>query len=204
MNRFLIPMAAFALLVVVLAIGINRAPEKSVIASALLDKPAPEFVLPQLGDAPSFDSRTMRGRWYLLNVWGTWCVECRAEHEMLLEIARSGRAPLVGLNWKDEDQLAIQWLQDLGNPYEHVALDREGRVAIDFGVYGAPETFLIDPAGTVVYKHVGPLTPEVWQRQFLARLPAPAAPLPSVVPGPSPEPVPSTPSAAGAMPAPAS
>ncbi len=176
MNRFLIPMAAFALLVVVLAIGIGRAPEKTVIASALLGKPAPEFVLPELGRDTSFDSRSMQGRWYLLNVWGTWCAECRAEHEMLLEIARSGRVPLVGLNWKDEDGLAIQWLQDLGNPYAHVALDREGRIAIDFGVYGAPETFLIDAGGTIVYKHVGPLTPEVWQRQFLARIPPAAAP----------------------------
>jgi cytochrome c biogenesis protein CcmG, thiol:disulfide interchange protein DsbE len=174
MNRFLIPMAAFALLVVVLAIGIDRAPQKTVIESALLGKAAPEFVLPQLGGDAPFDSRSMRGRWYLLNVWGTWCVECRAEHEMLLEIAHAGRLPLVGLNWKDEDGLATQWLQDLGNPYDHVPLDREGRVAIDWGVYGAPETFLIDADGKVVYKHVGPMTPEVWQRQILARLPRPA------------------------------
>jgi cytochrome c biogenesis protein CcmG/thiol:disulfide interchange protein DsbE len=175
MNRFLVPMAAFALLVVVLAIGIDRAPEKSIIQSALLGKAAPEFVLPQLGSDASFDSRSLRGRWYLLNVWGTWCVECRAEHDMLLEIARSQRVPLVGLNWKDEDALALKWLQDLGNPYDHVALDREGRVAIDWGVYGAPETFLVDGDGKVVYKHVGPMTPEVWQRQFLARLPPPAS-----------------------------
>ena len=79
--------------------------------------------------------------------------------------------PLVGLNWKDEDGLATQWLQDLGNPYNHVALDREGRVAIDWGVYGAPETFLVDADGKVRYKHVGPMTPEVWQREFLARIP---------------------------------
>ncbi len=175
MNRFLLPIGAFALLVVVLAIGIQRAPEKSVIKSVLLDKPAPQFVLPQLGSAVSFDSRVMQGRWYLLNVWGTWCAECRAEHETLLEIRRDGRVPLVGLNWKDEDGLATQWLQDLGNPYNHVALDREGRVAIDWGVYGAPETFLVDAAGVVRYKHVGPMTPEVWQREFLSRLP-PAGP----------------------------
>lgn len=171
MNRFLLPIGAFALLVVVLAIGIQRAPEKSVIKSVLLDKPAPQFVLPQLGSAVSFDSRVMQGRWYLLNVWGTWCAECRAEHETLLEIRRDGRVPLVGLNWKDEDGLATQWLQDLGNPYNHVALDREGRVAIDWGVYGAPETFLVDADGKVRYKHVGPMTPEVWQREFLARIP---------------------------------
>jgi cytochrome c biogenesis protein CcmG/thiol:disulfide interchange protein DsbE len=189
MNRFLLPMAAFALLVVVLAIGIDRAPEKSVIESALLGKPAPEFVLPQLGSDEPFDSRRMRGSWYLLNVWGTWCVECRAEHDMLLEIARGQRLPLVGLNWKDEDGLATQWLQDLGNPYVHVPLDRDGRIAIDYGVYGAPETFLIDADGRIVYKHVGPMTPEVWQRQILARLPAPSTPL--VTPAPSVSPAPS-------------
>ncbi len=186
MNRFLAPMAAFALLVVVLAIGIVRAPEKSVIESVLLGKPAPEYVLPQLEREAPFDSRDMRGRWHLVNVWGTWCAECRAEHQTLLDIQRSGRLPLVGLNWKDDDALATQWLRDLGNPYESVPLDREGRVAIDWGVYGAPETFLVDADGRVVYKHVGPLTPEVWQRQFLARMPAPVTPmptLPSVAPG---------------------
>ena len=180
-------MAAFALLVVVLAIGISRAPQKTVIASALLGKPAPEFVLPQLGSEAPFDSRSMRGRWFLLNVWGTWCVECRAEHEMLLEIARSKRLPLVGLNWKDEDGLATQWLQDLGNPYEHVPLDREGRTAIDWGVYGAPETFLVDADGRVVYKHVGVMTPEVWQRQILARLPPPSVSLPATSMAPADE-----------------
>ena len=171
MSRFLLPMGAFALLVIVLAIGIGRAPQKSVIQSALLGRPAPQFVLPQLGSPEHFDSRQLRGQWFLLNVWGTWCAECRAEHDVLLEIQRSARLPIVGLNWKDEDALAVQWLQDLGNPYAHVALDREGRVAIDWGVYGAPETFLVNAAGMVVHRHVGPLTPEIWQRDFLARLP---------------------------------
>jgi len=171
MNRFLLPMGAFALLVIVLAIGIGRAPQKSVIQSALLGRPAPQFVLPQLGSPENFDSRRLRGQWFLLNVWGTWCAECRAEHDVLLEIQRSARLPIVGLNWKDEDALAVQWLQDLGNPYAYVALDREGRVAIDWGVYGAPETFLVNAAGMVIHRHVGPLTPEIWQRDFLARLP---------------------------------
>jgi len=200
MNRSLVPIAAFALLVVVLAIGILRAPQKTVIQSVLLGKPAPEFVLPELGRDSSFDSRSMRGRWFLFNVWGTWCAECRAEHEMLLEISRSGRLPLVGLNWKDEDGLATQWLQDLGNPYDHVALDREGRVAIDWGVYGAPETFLVDADGKIVYKHVGPMTPEVWQRQFLARLPPPVA---RPLSAPSAEPSSSPPQAPVVAPSPA-
>jgi cytochrome c biogenesis protein CcmG/thiol:disulfide interchange protein DsbE len=137
MKRFLLPLGLFGLLVIVLAVGIQRAPEKSVIRSVLLGKPAPQFVLPVLGREDVFDSSSLRGRWYLLNVWGTWCAECRAEHEMLREIRR------------------------------------EGRTAIDWGVYGAPETFLVDPMGTVIHKHVGPLNPEIWQRDFLSRLPAP-------------------------------
>ncbi len=173
MVKFLVPLGAFVLLAVVLGVGVQRAPEKAVIASALIGKSAPEFTLPELG-APTlnFDSRSMRGQWYLLNVWGTWCVECRAEHDMLLAVRRSAAVPMIGLNWKDDDEQAQQWLAQLGNPYERVPVDRDGRVAIDWGVYGAPETFLVDPSGIVVYKHVGPLTPEVWQREFLARLPA--------------------------------
>lgn len=199
MNRYVVPIGVFALLVVVLAIGIGRAPEKSIIKSVLLDKPAPQFVLPQLGDAAPFDSRSLQGQWYVLNVWGTWCAECRAEHETLLEIQRSGRVPLVGLNWKDEDALATDWLSQLGNPYSHVALDREGRVAIDWGVYGAPETFLVDAAGVVRYKHVGPMTPEVWQREFLSRLPPAGA---AATPGSSLPALPaSSPGGAGIAPA---
>lgn len=171
MNRFLLPGGVFVLLVVLLFIGIQRAPQKTVIPSALLGKSAPAFTLPVLGSSESFDSVSLRGRWYLLNVWGTWCAECRNEHEMLLEIARNDQLPMVGLNWKDDDKAALEWLQSLGNPYDVVAADREGRVAIDWGVYGAPETFLVDDRGIVVYKHVGPMTPEVWSREFLARLP---------------------------------
>jgi len=177
MNRFILPIGAFALLVVVLAIGIQRAPSKSVIPSALLNKPAPEFVLPELGSPDlTFDSKSLAGRWWLLNVWGTWCAECRAEHDMLLAVRASGVAPIIGLNWKDDDAAALEWLAQLGNPYERIAADREGRVAINWGVYGAPETFLVNPAGLVVYKHVGPLTDEVWRREFVSRLPPAAAP----------------------------
>lgn len=189
MNRFLLPIGVFALLVVVLAIGIKRAPEKGVIQSVLIGKPAPAFRLPELG-APgqSVDSRSLAGRWYVLNVWGTWCFECRAEHDALLAIKREGRVPLIGLNWKDEDAAAMQWLQELGNPYEHVAVDQDGRTAIDFGVYGAPESFLVNAQGIIVHKYVGPMSADVWQQQFLSRLPAanvkppalpPAAPAPA-------------------------
>ncbi|MEZ5459194.1 MAG: DsbE family thiol:disulfide interchange protein [Steroidobacteraceae bacterium] len=177
MTRFLLPVGLFALLVVVLAIGIQRAPQKNIIPSALLGKPAPAFSLPELG-APgvTFDSSAYAGRWWILNVWGTWCVECRAEHDMLLEMRRSGLAPIVGLNWKDDDVEAQRWLAQLGNPYERVPVDAEGRVAIDWGVYGAPETFLIDPQGVVVHRHVGPITAEVWDAEFRSRLPRSDAP----------------------------
>lgn len=172
MSRFLLPAGVFALLVAVLFIGIQRAPEKTVIPSALLGKPAPVFTLPVLGAEQSFDAASMRGKWYVLNVWGTWCPECRNEHETLLQIAESKVIPVIGLNWKDDDAAALDWLAQLGNPYSVVAVDRDGRIAIDWGVYGAPETFLVDAAGIVIYKHVGPLTPQIWREQFLARLPA--------------------------------
>jgi cytochrome c biogenesis protein CcmG/thiol:disulfide interchange protein DsbE len=171
-KRFLLPAFFFALLVVILFVGIQRAPQKTIIPSALIGKSAPSFTLPVLGSTEEFSESAMRGRWYLLNVWGTWCPECLNEHEMLLEIARSEVIPMIGLNWKDEDSAAMSWLSQLGDPYDVVAVDREGEVAIDWGVYGAPETFLVDPSGIVMYKHVGPLNREIWQKQFLARLPS--------------------------------
>jgi cytochrome c biogenesis protein CcmG, thiol:disulfide interchange protein DsbE len=176
-TRFLVPLGAFALLAVVLAAGIQRSGDKGTIASPLIGKPAPDFSLPVLTDAARrVGPGDWRGRWYLLNVWGTWCPGCRVEHELLLEVQKSGRVPIFGLNWKDDDAQAIAWLAQLGNPYEIVAVDHEGRAAIDWGVYGAPETFLVDPNGTVVHKHVGSLTREIWRRDFLPRLPPPAAP----------------------------
>ena len=151
MTRFLVPLAAFGLLVVVLAIGIRHAPEKGVIASPLIGRPAPQFSLPELGNSARLvSSGDFKGKWYLFNVWGTWCSECRAEHEMLLEVRRSAVLPLVGLDWKDDDGEASTWLTQLGNPYAVVAVDHSGRTAIDWGVYAAPETFLVDPRGIVV------------------------------------------------------
>ncbi len=176
MNRFILPLGVFALLAVVLAIGIKHSPQKGIIPSALIGKAAPQFTLPVLTDTSrTFSSSELKGRWYVFNVWGTWCVECRAEHTALLEIRKLGQVPLIGLDWKDDDPQALQWLSELGNPYEVVAADREGRTAIDWGVYGAPETFLVDPQGIVVYKYVGPLTLEAWQTEFVPRLPRQAA-----------------------------
>lgn len=176
MNRFLLPAAGFALLALVLWIGVERSPDKGTIASPLIGRPAPDFSLPLLTDpSRKVGPHAWRGRWYLLNVWGTWCPGCRDEHDMLLEVERGGRVPIMGLNWKDEDHLAIEFLARLGDPYELVAVDQEGRAAIDWGVYGAPETFLVDADGVVVHKHVGPLTRAVWLRDFVPRLPPPAA-----------------------------
>jgi cytochrome c biogenesis protein CcmG/thiol:disulfide interchange protein DsbE len=172
MNRFALPAGVFGLLVVVLAIGIKHSPDKGTIMSPLLGKPAPQFSLPNLTDpARVVSSADLKGRWYLFNVWGTWCGECRAEHEMLLEVRRAAVVPVVGMDWKDDDAQALSWLAQLGNPYEVVAVDRSGRTAIDWGVYAAPETFLVNPQGIVVFKRVGALTPEVWTRDILPRLP---------------------------------
>jgi cytochrome c biogenesis protein CcmG, thiol:disulfide interchange protein DsbE len=163
MNRFAIPLAIFAVLVVVFAVALKRAPEKQVMQSAMIGKPAPEFTLPDLlQPGATVTNAGLKGQWYLLNVWGTWCVECRAEHSVLLDIQREGTLKIIGLNYKDDDAAAQQWLAELSNPYTGVAVDREGRVAIDFGVYGAPETFLINPAGLIVHKTVGVVTPEAW------------------------------------------
>jgi len=175
-NRFALPVVLFAALGGVLYIGVVHSPNKSTMASALLGKPAPGFNLPLLGEPGKKLSLTqLAGRPWVLNVWGTWCVACREEHAALLAIARENRVPLIGLNWRDQDDAAQSWLAQLGNPYSAVAVDREGRTAIDFGVYGAPETFFIDAAGRVQYRHVGAMTAEVWQREFLSRLPRGAA-----------------------------
>ena len=162
----------FRALAGVLYVGVKHSPDKSTMVSVLLGKPAPAFELPVLGDpGPKFSRRQLAGRPWVMNVWGTWCGECRDEHEALLAIAHQNRVPLVGLNWKDEDEAALDWLKQLGNPYTVVVADRDGRTAIDFGVYGAPETFFVDADGLVQYRHVGAMTAEVWQREFLSRLP---------------------------------
>lgn len=171
MNKFILPLAAFVLLAVVLAVGIRRSPEKSVITSVLIGRTAPEFNLPSLTDPNTKVSTTaLRGKPYVLNVWGTWCVECRAEHQSLLELQKLGQVPIIGLNWKDDEAQALAWLSQLGNPYAQIAVDKEGRTAIDWGVYGAPESFLVDAKGIVVHKHVGVMTLEIWRKEFLPRL----------------------------------
>lgn len=164
MLRYLIPLGLFLVLVVFLAIGLRRDPQK--LPSALLDKPAPMFRLPQLKDpSKTFSAEDMRGKVWLMNVWASWCVACRDEHPYLPDYAKI--VPIIGLNYKDNPEDARRWLGELGDPYTLSAVDLDGRVAIDYGVYGAPETYVIDKSGVIRFKHVGPVTPDVWSEKFL-------------------------------------
>lgn len=162
----LIPLVLFAVLIIFLAIGLGHDPHR--LPSALINEPAPEFALPELRDPSKIISpKQMRGKVWLLNVWASWCVGCREEHPFLLEIARSGVVPIYGLTWKDkrEDSLAV--LSELGDPYVLNMSDFDGRVAIDYGITGAPETYLIDKNGVIRYKEPGQLTPEVMEKTIL-------------------------------------
>jgi cytochrome c biogenesis protein CcmG/thiol:disulfide interchange protein DsbE len=166
MLRYLIPLGIFLVVVVFLAIGLGRDPHE--VPSPLINKAAPTFRLPQLQEpSKTFSAEDMHGKVWVLNVWASWCVSCRDEHPLLIEYAKTGAVPIYGLNWKDKREDALAWLGDLGNPYVVSASDLEGRVAIDYGVYGAPETYLIDQSGTIRFKQIGPLTPDVWQDKFL-------------------------------------
>ncbi|HUS12349.1 MAG TPA: DsbE family thiol:disulfide interchange protein [Pyrinomonadaceae bacterium] len=166
MSRFGIPLALFVILVVFLAIGLRHDPHE--VPSPLINKPAPAFQLAQLNDpAKVFTAEEMRGKVWLLNVWASWCVTCRDEHPLLLEYARSKAVPIYGLNYKDKREDALAWLSDLGDPYVLSASDLDGRVGIDYGVYGAPETYLIDREGVIRFKHVGPVTPDIWEKKVL-------------------------------------
>ena len=170
--RFIIPLAVFGLLVAVFAIGIKESPDKDLIPSPLIGKPAPDFSLPSLTDpGQRVSSAQLRGHWYLLNVWGTWCGSCRMEHSMLLRIKQSGLIPVVGLDWKDDRDDALSFLKQEGDPYATIAVDQDGSEAIMWGVYGAPETFLVNPQGIVVYKYIGPITEQAWVQQILPHLP---------------------------------
>jgi cytochrome c biogenesis protein CcmG, thiol:disulfide interchange protein DsbE len=172
-NRFAWPLLLFAAIVAVLVVGLKHAPDKGIIASPLIGKSAPAFVAPNLLDSgKTVSGVALRGGWHLFNVWGTWCAECRAEHPTLLAIQREARVPVIGLDWKDEDAAAMSWLAELGNPYREVGIDHDGRIAIDWGVYGAPESFLVNPEGVIVEKHVGAMTAAIWHDKFLSRLDA--------------------------------
>jgi len=156
----------FFALVALLAAGLTRNPRE--VPSPLVGKPAPAFTLPQLKDpTATFSPADLHGRVWLLNVWASWCATCRDEHPVLVEFARTRRTPLVGLNYKDPRADALAWLARYGDPYLVSAADAEGRIGIAYGVYGVPETYVIDRAGVIRHKHIGPVTPEVMRERIL-------------------------------------
>ncbi len=158
--RFLIPLALFGVLALFLAAGLKLDPKE--VPSPLIGKPAPAFKLARLDDPAATISRDdLLGKVWMLNVWASWCVACREEHPALVAFARRKLVPIYGLNYKDDREAALTWLARLGNPYAASIADTDGRVGIDFGVYGVPETFVIDRQGVVRFKHIGPLTPEL-------------------------------------------
>ena len=158
--RYLVPMILFGGIAVFLFKGLHINPR--VVPSPLIGKPAPEFTLPRLKAAQeTISSQELLGKVYLFNVWATWCVSCRAEHALLVQLARSGTVDIYGLNWKDNRDDALVWLQQLGDPFVANAFDETGRVAIDWGVYGAPETFVVDAKGVIRFKYAGPLSAEL-------------------------------------------
>ncbi len=167
MNRkLLIPLAVFIVLAGFLFAGLWRDPRE--VPSPLIDKPAPAFALAQL-HAPqqALGTADMKGKVWLFNVWASWCVSCREEHPLLVALAREKVVPIIGLDYKDEPSAGKRWLADNGDPYDLSVMDRDGRVGIDYGVYGVPETFVIDKAGTIRYKQIGPITKEALEKKIL-------------------------------------
>jgi cytochrome c biogenesis protein CcmG/thiol:disulfide interchange protein DsbE len=166
MKKTLIPLALFLVLVVFLAIGLTRDPRE--IPSPLIGKPAPLFTAPILHTPDKqFSSKDMLGKVWLLNTWASWCVACRQEHPLFMAFAKTKNLPVIGLDYKDKDADGLQWLTRYGNPYDLAITDQDGRIGIDFGVYGVPETFLIDKAGVIRYKHIGPVTEEALRDKIL-------------------------------------
>jgi len=164
--RLLLPLAVFIVLMVFLYVGLFRDPRE--VPSPLVGQPAPTFTLAQL-HAPDKQLSTadMKGQVWLLNVWASWCVSCRVEHPLLVELSKANIVPVIGLNYKDRNELGKQWLAQNGDPYRLSVVDADGRVGIDFGVYGVPETFVIDKSGMIRYKQIGPITTEALEKTIL-------------------------------------
>jgi len=164
--KYLIPAVLFLVLAAFLLAGLGKDPRE--IPSPLVGKPAPAFELPVLQQPQqSFAPAQLQGQVWLLNVWASWCVPCLVEHPLLVQLARDGVLPIVGFNYKDKPEDATAWLAKHGDPYTTTVADRDGRASLDYGVYGVPETFLVDRSGTIRFKHVGPLTPDVLNGRLL-------------------------------------
>ncbi|MEO6173122.1 MAG: DsbE family thiol:disulfide interchange protein [Arenimonas sp.] len=173
MNSRLLPLIAFIGLALLLFIGVrmNSGKDNSAIPSPFIGKPAPEFSLPVLNKPSQLvKTKDLKGKAYLLNVWGSWCPACQIEHPIISQLATSKKIRVIGYNYKDEAEAANRWLQQFGNPYDMILFDESGRTALDWGIYGAPETFLIDANGIVRWKHVGPITPQIIDQEILPML----------------------------------
>lgn len=164
--RYVLPLVLFVVLAIFLAAGLTLNPRE--VPSPLVDKPVPPFTLAQL-ERPEqqFSQKDMQGQVWLLNVWASWCVACRDEHPVLVELARTRVVPVVGLNYKDKSDDAMAWLKQFGDPYLLSVADKDGRVGIEYGVYGVPETFVIDRGGVIRYKQIGPVTRDVLEEKIL-------------------------------------
>jgi cytochrome c biogenesis protein CcmG/thiol:disulfide interchange protein DsbE len=164
--KYIIPLGVFLALAIFFAVGLTRDPRT--VPSPFIDKPAPMFRVEQLHEPKlAFTPDEMKGKVWMLNVWASWCASCRIEHPLLVDMARKRIVPIVGLNYKDQREDAKAWLNKFGNPYELSAWDIDGRVGLDFGVYGAPETFLIDKQGVIRHKQIGPITPDDLEKTIL-------------------------------------
>ena len=164
---YLLPLTAFVALALWFAIGLTRDPSK--LPSALLDRPAPEFTLPELAGSgvPALSSTALNGKVSLVNVFASWCVPCRIEHPILMRLSSDASVTLYGMSYKDKAEDSARFLRELGNPYAAIGHDENGRVGIDWGVYGVPETFLVDRSGRIRHKHVGPISPKDLQETLL-------------------------------------
>lgn len=166
MSKRFLPLIIFIVLLIFLAIGLGLKPRE--VPSPLINKPAPAFSLPVLGEPDKMlAQKDLLGKVWVLNVWASWCVACRVEHPLWVDFAKTGAVPIYGLNYKDKRDDAIRWLNNFGNPYQQSLVDAEGLVGIDFGVYGVPETFVIDKTGVIRLKHIGPVTVDVLQNTIL-------------------------------------
>lgn len=164
--RFIAPLVVFIVLVIFLGVGLKLDPRE--VPSPLIGKPVPAFSLPQLADPnKTFSQEDLKGKVSLFNVWASWCVSCRQEHPLLVSLSKENIVPIYGLNYKDNREDGLAWLSSLGNPYALSVQDADGKVGINFGVYGVPETFVIDKQGIIRHKHTGPITPDAWQKTLL-------------------------------------